>query len=634
MKENMTSPNQVSFLEKKGFVFCVNFLVSSLCLSAFAAFGADYTLKSPAGKISVTVRTDAHLNYAVSVRGKPVLETSALGITVDGKDLGQGAKFVGKPQVAEINERYATRGVHASAVNHCTSAVISMTGSAEQTPWVLEVRVFDDAVAYRYRVPGNGVRHVNGESSEWLVPVGTVLWSQNADNSSYEARYTPNIVGQLPKNLKIMAPATLKFPNGLGYGMMSEANLVAYSDMSLEAVGTNCFQARFQYDREGWDLKGEILSPWRVTLLAADLNTLVNSDAIKNLCPAPAPELVNAPWIRPGRSIWHWLTGGAPKLAEQKGWIDGTKKIGYDYYLVDDGWRDWNGGGDNAWKALEEIVQYAKSQGVDIWAWVGASYVHDPKDRETYFKKAKSIGLVGLKIDFPNAPNLEWVNWYEETLRNAAAHQLMVDFHGAVKPTGRERTWPHEMTREGISGREQGKNPTVHDTTLPFLRYVQGHADYTPTLLIPDRLNGSTFAHELSMAVVFTSPYLCMGDNPKRYLESQAEDVLKALPATWDETIVLPGSEAGEMAAFARRQGNQWFVGVINGSTPHREAYALNFLGKGAYKLIELADDPDRLDAFARSERTVTRKDVLTIPARKDGGYVAWLVPVPGLAAK
>ena len=302
--------------------------------------------------------------------------------------------------------------------------------------------------------------------------------------------------------------------------------------------------------------------------------------------------------------------------------------MGFEYYLIDDGWRDWNGGGDNAWKGMEETIAYAKTQQVDIWAWVHAKYVLQPADREAYFKRAKAMGIVGLKVDFPEPASAKWVQWYEDVLRDAAKLELMIDFHGAVKPTGRERTWPNEMSREGIAGREQGKSPALHDTTLPFLRYVQGHADFTPTLFMTNRLSGSSFAHELAMAVVFTSPYLCMGDNPTNYLNSVAVDVLKALPPVWDETRVLPGSEIGELAGFARRRGDQWFVGVINDLTPRRESVSLNFLGKGSYKLIELADNPERNDAFIRTERIVTRKDVLTLPLRKDGGYVAWLVPV------
>jgi alpha-glucosidase len=136
-------------------------------------------------------------------------------------------------------------------------------------------------------------------------------------------------------------------------------------------------------------------------------------------------------------------------------------------------------------------------------------------------------------------------------------------------------------------------------------------------------------AHELAMAVVFTSPFLCMGDNPKNYLESRAADVIKALPAVWDETVVLPGSEIGEQAAFARRSGNDWFIGVINDSTPRRETIPLKFLSKGTYKLVELADNPESDETFVRTERTVSAGDTLTLPLRKDGGYVAWLHAVP-----
>jgi alpha-glucosidase len=603
-----------------------------LTLAAFASYAGPVKVKSPDGAIRLQLQPDAQLTYCVEFRGVTVIESSKMGITVDGNDLGQNAALAGKIETGEVAENYQTRGVHTNAVNHYRFAVIPLTGGTNATAWQLEVRVYNDGVAYRYRVPESGTHRVNGESSEWQLPVGTTLWHQSAENRSYEARYVPDIVGQMGTHHRLMAPAALQFPGATGYGLMTEANLIHYSDMALYSSGVAGFKAVFHDDPSGWDQAGDIISPWRVTLLAPDLNTLVNSDLIKNLCPPPAPSLAHASWVKPGRSIWHWLTGGSPKLAEQPAWVDGTKELGYEYYLVDDGWRDWNGGGENAWNALAGLVKFANHQGVNIWAWVNAKYVFTPADRREYFAHAKRIGLAGLKVDFPHPANAEWVQWYDDVLRDAAADQLMIDFHGAVKPTGRERTWPNELTREAVSGREQGKNPSLHDTTLPFLRYVQGPADYTPTLLIPQRLNGSSYAHELAMAIVFTSPFLCLGDNPGNYLHSAAADVFKALPPVWDETFVLPDSRIAQLAAFARRRGDQWFVGVINDTTPRRETVSLNFLGQGNYKLVELADDPERNDAFVRTERAVTRKDSLVLPLRRDGGYVAWLVPVSAAA--
>jgi alpha-glucosidase len=617
----------------KSYIIAARWILPAVCLLSGAALNqahsAEMVLKSPDGQIVVTVQDGRHLNYSVKYRGQPVVASSALGITVESDDLGTNSVITGKPVSTEINEQYAVLGVHKTATNHCLSSVIPVTGGGGKTPWQLVVRVFNDGVAYRYRVPGDGPRHINGESSEWNMPAGSVLWSQNANNTSYESKFDAAIIGQLPTDLKFMAPATVQFPDNAGYAMMTEADLINYSDMSLQTLDGSGIRAFFHNSSDGWNTAGEIVSPWRVTLLAADLNVLVNSDIIKNLCPPPAPELTHANWIKPGRSIWNWLSCYcAPDLGQQKWWVDRTREMGYEYYLIDDGWRDWNGGGDNAWQAMAETVAYAKSQNVNIWVWVNAKYVFQPADRAAYFQRAKALGIVGLKVDFPGPANAQWVQWYEDVLRDAAKLELMIDFHGAVKPTGRERTWPNELTREAVAGREQGKSLALHDITLPFVRYVQGHADFTPTLFMSDRLKGSSFAHELAMAVVYTSPFLCLGDNPSNYLNSGAVDMLKAMPAVWEETRVLPQSKIGELAAFARRSGDQWFVGAINDLTPRREIISLNFLDKGDYQLVELADSPDRNNVFVRTERKVTSQDFLTMPLRKDGGYVAWLRPI------
>ena len=589
----------------------------------------DMTLKSPDGKIVFTLTAGDQMKYSVIWNSRTIVKDATLGISVDGDDLGTKARVDRFAQVQPLDEKFPVRGVHAVGVTHCQSAVLAITSGAHAKAWNLEVRLFNDAVAYRYNVPGGGKHRVDGESSSWNLPAGTELWYLGGKNRSYEGKFKVAPVGGMEPGAEIMAMATAVLPEGGGYAMMTEANVVNYSDLALVAAPDNTLKASFHDDPQGWvqESGGPVVSPWRVTLLAADLNVLVNQDVLRSLCPPPSVDFSHATYIRPGRSIWHWLTGGAPKLEEQHTWVDGTKQMGFEYYLVDDGWKRWVNGGESAWDALAELVRYAKTQNVSIWAWVGAGDVHDPKVREEYFQHAKRIGIVGLKIDFPKAPNYEWVNWYDETLRDAARVGLMIDFHGATKPSGRDRTWPNEMTREAIAGREQGRNPASHDTALPFTRYVVGNADYTPVLFDPKRLNGASLAHELAQAVVFTSPYLCYGDNPKRYLESEAVEVMKNMPSLWDETRVLPASRVGSLAAFARRNQKQWFIGMINGENAHEESVPLTFLGIGNYRLVELSDSPDANAAFVRKERVVSSLDTLKATLRKDGGYVAWLQP-------
>jgi alpha-glucosidase len=587
---------------------------------ALPACAAPVTLQSPDGNLvwSLDNPENGNLNYQLRFKNQPVLESSPLGITVDGHNLAQNA-ILDAVKRREFNENYATRGVHSRAKNHFREAVISLKSGAA---WQLEVRAFDDGVAFRYRVPGTGTRQIGGEMTGWQLPAGATIWFQDNKRQDYETRFQSAALEALPQIQPIQAPATLKIP-GVGYAMISEANLVGYSDMALQPSGANRFRALFFHDKAGWSHEGEIVSPWRVTLFSPNLNGLVNSDIIRNLCPPPAPELQNAKWIAPGRSTWHWMATRAPKLPAQRQWVDWTSRLGFDYYLIDDGWVRWRAPGKDQWDLLKEVVDYAAPRGVRIWAWVHTKEVTAPADRLAYFKKAKEIGLVGLKIDFMGPPNTTWVNWYEDTLRDAAAAQLMVNFHGALKPTGRERTWPNELTREAIAGRENGKLPGLHDTTLPFVRFVQGHGDYTPTEFDPTKLRGSSWAREMAQAVVYTSPQLCLSGSPELYLKNDALDILKTLPSDWDETIVLPGSEIGQVAGFARRKGREWFVGVVNGASPRTFPISLDFLGNGSYQIAKLADSPERNDTIQAAKGAVTKNDTLSAELRAEGGFVA-----------
>ena len=106
-----------------------------------------------------------------------------------------------------------------------------------------------------------------------------------------------------------------------------------------------------------------------------------------------------------------------------------------------------------------------------------------------------------------------------------------------------------------------------------------------------------------------------------------AVDVLKAIPSTWDETKVLPGSEIGKCAAFARRKGTAWFIGIINGGGATTLDFPLDFLGGGDYRMIQLGDAPDRGDAWQREEKTVKRGEPMHLALRASGGCVIELNP-------
>ncbi len=180
------------------------------------------------------------------------------------------------------------------------------------------------------------------------------------------------------------------------------------------------------------------------------------------------------------------------------------------------------------------------------------------------------------------------------------------------------------MTREGVRGLEYRRTPAwaEHNATLPFTRFLAGHADYTP-LVFGERRKDTTWAHQIATLVVFTSPVMVYGANPQSVLENPARDLIRTIPSVWDETRVLPPSAVGELAVFARRSGDRWFVGVLNGPAPRALEVDLGFLGKGKYRALLARDKGEDGAAVELEERDVTAGDTLPLSLRPGGGFVA-----------
>ena len=141
--------------------------------------------------------------------------------------------------------------------------------------------------------------------------------------------------------------------------------------------------------------------------------------------------------------------------------------------------------------------------------------------RRAYLEKVAALGAAGIKIDFIPPCTPEVTRWYEGALKDTAELHLLCDFHGSVKPTGRRRTWPQELTREAVRGLEyhitryKRVQAPEHDEIVPFTRLLAGPADYTPTTLNPKELGNYSKAHMLAQSVVMTSPQLCFGGGYK-----------------------------------------------------------------------------------------------------------------------
>ncbi len=621
------------------------FLVTSLATPVLAAeFTSTFqqggvSIASPDGKIhfQILLREQGQLSFRATFRNQEVIETSSLGIVIDDIDLGQGVE-VGKVDRYQVKEKYAWRGVHSEAINHCNGAKVTLKHKTANIGFTLEACAFNDGIAFRYIVPGDGKQRVPGESTAFTLPPGSAVWYHDFEGH-YEAVHARKDISEVKDGEWAAPPLTIKLPNRAGYASLTEAALINYSGMGFQADGRRGFKVRLGHAqpvsypfrlRYASDIErlarpatiaGTITTPWRIVIIGQDLDTLVNCDIINNLSPPPDkklfPQGINTEWLKPGRAVWKYLDGGENTLEEMKEFSRLAGQLGFEYNVIEGFWQKWNE------SQMRELVDYSKNHKVGVIFWKHSRNLRTTEDRQKFFKLCQDVGVVGAKIDFFDHEAKEIIDLYQVLLKEAAEYKMIVNFHGANKPTGEARTWPNEMTREGIRGLENRSMQTRagHNTTLPFTRMLAGHADYTP-VIFGERRRETSWAHQIASAAFFTSPLLIYGAHPKNILDNPAVDMIKSIPSVWDETIALPVCEIGEIAAFARRHGNTWFLAIMNGPTARTLNLPLTFLDSGKYQTMLVRDQQDDAAAVKIENRILSRKDTMPIEMRAGGGFI------------
>jgi alpha-glucosidase len=609
----------------------------ALFLLTFPLAAADLTVASPDGRVQFALSYKDRLEYSVTFAGKPVIEVSPIGIVVDRVNLAVGVE-PGKPEPYKIDEKYPWYGPHSTAVNQCNGVKLALTHGRSHTAYTLEIRAYNDGIAFRHVVPGQG-RRIPDEATGFRLPASTTVWYHDL-NDHYEGAHVRKNVAALPPGQWVAPPLTFKLPGGAGYGSITEGALVQYSGMGLQFNGADGFDARLGHAvPASWPFRlrykedverlaqpaaidGAITTPWRIVMVGADLNALVNSDLVHNVAPPPDPKLfpggLQNGWIRPGRAVWSYLDGGVNTLEGMKDFSRQAAELGFEYNLLEGFWSRWPEA------QLKELVDYSRQRGVRILVWTSRKSIQDPRKMRDFFELCRRTGVAGAKIDFFDHENKEVVDLYETILRMAAEYHLVIDFHGANKPTGDERTWPNELGHEGIRGMENSNQAWAqHDTTLPFTRMLAGLADFTP-VHFGRRLRDTTWAHQVANAAILQAPMLCYAAHPANMLANPTADLLRSLPSVWDETRVLPPSEIGDVAVFARRKGDMWFLAVTNGIDAKTIKVDLGFLA-GNYQAT-LVRDAAEAAAVKVEHLTLGRADSLAIDLRSGGGFLARFV--------
>ena len=621
------------------------FLLLMLLVATVA--GAVETLQSPNGKYQFAFsQKEGKLMYSLDYANKPVVEEgelgvnidnhlveSAMGIPVDNSSVWtKGMEVTSVERRSEDNTWKPVYGEYAQMRGHYNEMTIHLlkggkhegSGTAydKRQQYLLDiiVRAYDEGVAIRYHFPEatNGLfMHITDDLTSFRFAPGAeayhYAWAQSHANK------VKLLKSEAAWKEEAERPLTLRLDNGL-YAAIGEAALSDFVRGKLKLKADNELQMALFHPA---DIITAYDMPWRFIMVGEKAIDLINNKQMVLNLNAPC-KIQDTSWIKPGKAF-------RVCRLDMKTCMEGVDFCvdrGLQYIELDAGWYGPEMKmSSSALKVLEtrdidmpKLCQYAKSKGIGVWVYVNQRALYQELDQ--LLPLYEKWGISGIKFGFVQIGSQEWTTWLHNAVKKCADHHIMVDIHDEYRPTGWSRTYPNLMTQEGIGGNEEMPD-AEHNTILPFTRFLCGPADYTPCYF-----NGrvkNTKAHQLAMPVVYYSPitFLYWYDLPNVYKGEKELDFWKYCPTVWDESKALQG-EIGEYIVQARRSGNDWFVGAMNGLQARDITLnTADFLQKGKKYQVEIYNDNPALNTRTKVStvvQTIKAGKILKLHLQPSGG--------------
>lgn len=658
----------------KSFIICLIILSISNLISAQKI----YTLQSPDKRtnVSITIGND-FLKYSVTQDDVVIINDSPITMELsDGKILGANpvvrnydSKTVDKLIKAEFYKKEYVE-------DYYNELTLRFKGS-----YNVEFRAYNDGVAYRFctvfpkpiTIVREGVSYNFEEDYTAHIPYvnerrSELDFLQKQFFNSFENTYTITPISKMENDRIAFMPVMVSLKDGKKV-VITESDLEDYPgtflrknnvDNSLAGIhapypktevqgGHNMLQYVVK-ENENFiaRVQGTRSFPWRCMIISSEDKELLNNDMVYRLASPSRVEDIS--WIVPGKVAWEWWNAWNIKGVDfesgvnndtYKHYIDFASEYGIEYVILDEGWAV-NKKADlfNVVPEIDiiELVEYADSKGVGIVLWAG--YLAMDRDMEEVCKYYSEIGVKGFKVDFMDRDDQKAVNFYYRMAEYAAKYHLIVDFHGAYKPTGLNRTFPNVLNFEGVFGLEQVKwgqdiDLVTYETTIPFIRMLAGPMDYTQGAMRnankdnykavwSEPMSQGTRCRQLAEYVIFESPFNMLCDSPSNYRdEEECTDFIADIPTIWDETIALDG-KVGEYTVIARRSGDRWYVGGITNWEEREIEIDLSELELKNTQAIEFRDgvNANKIASDYSKNNITIENNIYKAQMKKGGGFV------------
>ena len=577
-----------------------------------------WTLASPDGRLVAHIASDnVSINYYIYYGDSMLLRPTYIDL-----DYTQGSKAYNSMTVRKTTRRTIDETMvspltrQATMRNHCNELTLQMKEGLS-----LVFRAYNEGIAYRFVWEGKPGR-VNKETVDYnfdgdlraTAPYVISFDSTRHEiqySTSFENHYTTKPLSQLDPRRLCFLPLMVYCDGGVKV-CITESSLSDFPGLYLHGTGRSGLLVGEhaplpkQVEQGGHNNLQLIVKerepyiaemdrtkhfPWRIMMVGTASEIAMNN--MSYLLGEPS-KVQDISWIKPGKVAWDWWNnwniGGVDFEAginndTYKHYIDFASRYGIEYVILDEGWAV-NGKAD-LFQVVPEIdlpmlVNYAKERNVGIILWAG--YYAFDRDMEHVCQHYSEMGVKGFKVDFMDRDDQIVTDFYRRTAEMCAKYHLVVDFHGAFKPAGLNRTYPNVLNFEGVFGLEQMRwaklewDQMRYDCEIPFIRQTAGPMDYTQGAMLNgcrnsfhpcwnEPMSQGTRCHQLALYIVLESPLNMLCDSPTNYdKEPDYTRFVASLPTVWDETRVLQG-EVGEYIVTARRKGDTWYIGGITNWT-------------------------------------------------------------------
>ena len=643
-------------------------LAANLLTAVFPTLEAkDYTVTSPDGRLSAVVSDGESLSIDVRTDGRSIVHLSDIALA----NSDSKVRSCRKTTVRQNIDAPFYRQRHFTA----EAAQIDLRLA---DGFGLQVRAYDEGVAYRFYTTRRGLTTIANETVRFTFPDDALAWLSYSTNKEKPfAMAFQNTYHATPLKAAQATPAFLPATVGTGNVKVTilESDLRSYPGMFLQHKD-GCLEALFApypktmdryrwrgmtYVKEAEDFiarsEGPRTYPWRVMAVSHDDTEMPVNNLVYAL--AEPNKIGDTSWIKPGKVAWDWwhdwnLRGVSFKAGINTDtylyYIDFAAKNGIPYIVLDEGWYDSNRGDlmhPIADIDLQRLISYGRERGVSIVLWTVFNVLDEHLDEAC--RHYSEMGIKGFKVDFLDRNDQTAVEMAERLARVAAKHHLVLDYHGFYCPTGMSRTYPNILNYEGVFGMEEcrwAKKTTdmpLYDVTFPFIRMMGGSVDFTPGALrngtkenwvecYQNPVSMGTRCHQLACYVVHDSPFTMLADAPTSYMrEQECTDMIVSIPDVFDRTII-PQGRIGEYIVTARQHGDAWYVGGQTSWTERDVTIALDFLEPSRqYRCTLFADGINanhNAEDYTRHTLQVDSSTQLPIHMASGGGFLMSIVPM------